>query len=305
MDLAISAIAFAQYGLISRTQLLALGMTGQAVDHRLAVGRLRRLHPGIYAVGGAYDSWEQRTFAASMAAGEGALLSHDAAGRFWRLDGIRTDHPHVLIPHDRRLRLSGVRVHRTRTLEPGDVNRRSGFALTSPVRTLIDLAGSIERERLEDALDDALRRRIVTLDQLRRRSARIPRGVRGIGRFRSVLADRSPKRQSGSPPERRFRSRLARAGLEQPIPQYLIEDVDGRFIARVDFGWPRQKLAVEIDGSHHAGRKQWKSDLARQNRMILEGWRYLRFTTEEAERDPRALSAVEEALQRNGESKPN
>lgn len=295
LDEAIAAIAAGQQGLVTRSQLFALGLSRNAISNRITKGRLRTAHPAVYAVAGSPESWEQLLLAALLAAGEGAAISRRAAGRFHSLDGIATERPEIVLIHPRRLSLKGVKIHRSRTLEERDVVRRGDFLVTSPTRTLIDLASVVSHDTLENALDDAVRRRLTTVGRLSERLDRIGGAVVGLGRLRRLVADRTSGRVAGSPLETRLRRNLARSGLPVPVAQYEIRDTSGRLVARVDFAFPEAKLAIEVDGSHHAGRKQWKSDLARQNRLILLGWRFLRFTGQDTE-DPRALSAIADAL---------
>jgi very-short-patch-repair endonuclease len=81
-----------------------------------------------------------------------------------------------------------------------------------------------------------------------------------------------------------------------PVPQYEVRDDDGGLIARVDFAYPEVRLAIEVDGyAHHSSRKQWESDLARQNRLIAAGWRVLRFSSRDVN-DHAAPAAVERVL---------
>jgi Transcriptional regulator, AbiEi antitoxin len=76
-------LARIQYGVVTRRQLLALGFTRQAIEHRLARGRLHRSYPGVYAVGRPELPRRGRWMAAVLAAGVGAVLSHEGAAAVW------------------------------------------------------------------------------------------------------------------------------------------------------------------------------------------------------------------------------
>jgi very-short-patch-repair endonuclease len=216
---------------------------------------------------------------------------------FWKLNGVTADRPHIIVAHGRRPRLVGIAIHRTRTLEAGDVVRRGPFRVTSVPRTLIDLAGVLTIEELEEAVDDALRRRLTSVPVVVERVSRSGmKGVAGIGKLRRLLEDRVGGRVSGSALESRFRRRLLAAGLPIPVAQHEIKDDSGRLIARVDFAYPHVLLALEVDGyAHHSGRRKWESDLARQNRLISAGWRLLRFSSADVD-SPATILAVERAL---------
>ncbi len=296
VDVEIAEIATPQLGLITRRQLIELGLSEQAVDYRLAKGRLRVVHPAVYSIPGLPDMWEREVLAATLAA-HGSAVSHLAAGKFWGLDGVGADRPHLLVAHDRRIHLQGVTVHRSRTLERGDIARRKGLLVTSPTRTLVDLASMLCVDELESALDDALRRRIVTVQRLRSRTERIHGRVKGLGSLRRLLRDRRLGAPSGSPAETRFRRRVKKSRLTMPVAQYEVRDESGRMVARVDFAYPEQRIAIEIDGwAYHSGRKRRASDIARQNRLTLAGWTFLRFDAEDAARSPRVLDQIATVL---------
>jgi very-short-patch-repair endonuclease len=233
---------------------------------------------------------------ALLAVGEGSAISDCSAGAYWQLEGVTACVPEVLVRHERRMAIDGVRLHRSRTVEPSDITRRAWLTLTTPTRTLIDLCGSRSLDELEAAVDDALRRRLTTVARLTSRVGRIQGNVRGIGRLRRILADRTTGRMPESSLEARFGRELRRRGYRDVVPQHEVRDATGRLVARVDFAFPDAKLALEVDGAHHAGRRQWKSDLGRQNRLVLLGWRYLRFTADEVNGDPRVWTSIANVL---------
>lgn len=114
--------------------------------------------------------------------------------------------------------------------------------------------------------------------------------------MRLLLHERLDQRESGSSLETRFGRRFNKARLPAPVAQYEIRGEDGRLLGRVDFAYPDVKLAIEIDGyGSHAGRKRWQLDLARQNRLFLAGWRFLRFSSRDLD-DDRFLKAVRAAI---------
>jgi putative AbiEi antitoxin of type IV toxin-antitoxin system len=86
VDTAISRLAGRQRGYVTRGQLLALGLSPDAVDYRLKIGRLIRVHNGVYAVGHLPISGPDRAYAAVLACGPGAVLSHGTAASLWGID---------------------------------------------------------------------------------------------------------------------------------------------------------------------------------------------------------------------------
>ena len=109
-------------------------------------------------------------------------------------------------------------------------------------------------------------------------------GVGAPAREACALADGLAQ----SPPETRVRLLLHRSGLPAPAAQYRVVDGDGHFVARVDFGWPELKVALEYDGRWHAEPGQFAKDRRRLNRLTAAGWRVI-FVTAEDLRDPAGL----------------
>lgn len=301
----IAPYAAEQHGLVMRDQLVKAGLSEQAVDYRIAVRLLEVVHPTVYRVPGAPATWEQSLLAAQLAAGEPSFVSHLAAGMWWKLEGVVAEQPHILLPHQRRVDLVGVVIHRTRRLLDEEVTVRQGIRLTSPARTLVDLAGLLSRSMLELALDDALRRRIVTLDQIRRcLDSRGPNGVRGWGKLDRLVRERIGTEPTGSGKETTFRRGLIRRGLPLPVAQYRIVDGSGRFIARPDFAYPELNLAIEIDGGGHATLSQRRSDARRQNRLVIAGWSPLLFPETDRAGQKEAFDTIEAAFAAFGEPDP-
>src|SRR4051812_49380236 len=91
VDRAIAALAKRQHGVVTRAQLRRIGLCDSAITHRAAVGRLHRLHRGVYAVGHRVVPARGAWLAATLACGEGAVLSHTSAAALWGLrakDGV-------------------------------------------------------------------------------------------------------------------------------------------------------------------------------------------------------------------------
>ena len=166
-DSEIAALAGAQHGVVGRAQLLTLGFTVEAIDHRLRARRLLLAHRGVYAVGHAVLTIEGRWMAAVLAAGDNAVLSHASAAAAWDLRRLGAGAIHVTVPGDAgRKRRTGIRIHRSATLEPHETTSRRGIPITDPARTLIDLAATLKGRPLEQALDRAEQLRLVDFADL-------------------------------------------------------------------------------------------------------------------------------------------
>jgi len=142
-------------------------MSAAAIERRLATGRLHPIHRGVYLVGHPVPPRYAAEMAALMACGEPAVLSHFSAAALWELHS----HPAgidvcVTVPPRRRIERPGIEVHRV-ALASSDVRRRHGLWLTSPPRTVLDLAARLDTERLELLVADARYRGLATDAELR------------------------------------------------------------------------------------------------------------------------------------------
>jgi predicted transcriptional regulator of viral defense system len=113
VDRAIAARARRQHGVIARAQLAALGLSRDAIDHRVAVGRLHVVHRGVYAVGHTLLTRSARWMAAVLACGPDAALSHASAAALWAMQRGEPTIIDVTTNRSGRKR-PGLRIHRPR-----------------------------------------------------------------------------------------------------------------------------------------------------------------------------------------------
>ncbi|MGH2686865.1 MAG: endonuclease domain-containing protein [Actinomycetota bacterium] len=243
----------------------------------------------MYRLSGAPPSWRQSLLAACLWAGEGGTASHRAAAALWQLEGFSPGIVEIVTP--RPLHNASVIVHRG-CLPERDVTAVGAIPTTTVVRTLIDLGTVVEADAVERALDDALRRRLVTPLRLQRRLRELGRR-QGTRALRSLLADRSPgPSQPESVLETRLWKLLRRSGLPHPVLQHEVRE-GGRLLARVDFAWPDRLVAVEADGyAFHGDAAAWRRDLGRRNELTARGWRVVHVTWNEVSTSPRQVVAT-------------
>jgi very-short-patch-repair endonuclease len=276
-DAQIARLAVSQYGVFSRRQVARLGGTKDVIRHRMNSGRWEQVASHVFRLAGAPPSWRQSLVAACLAWGDGAVASHRAAAALWRFTGFEPGPVELTVPRGRQRKAPGL-VHRN-ALSIADVATADGVAATTPARTLIDIASMSPRDAVEEALDDALRRGLVTIARLRWRLDALGGGRRGVGKMRELIDARGPSSSlPGSVFERRVLRMLRRAGLPEPVLQYRVRKL-GRLLAVVDFAYPTLHLAIEADGYRwHSGRTRWKHDRRRNNELTLLGWRILHIT---------------------------
>ena len=287
-DSQIAALAGAQHGVVARGQLIALGLSGQAVDRRLRGGRLHLVHRGVYAVGHRVMPVEGRWMAAVLAAGENAMLSHASAAAAWDLRPVGAGVIHVTVPGDPgRKRRRGIRVHRSPTITPRDTTAHRGIPITTPVRTIIDLATSLKGRPLEHALDLAEQRGLVDFAELHKAIEAHPTRP-GSPSLQAMLSRYSAGTTvTRSELEELFLALCERHGLPRPNVNTRIEGVE------VDFAWRGARLIVEVDGyAYHRSPRAFEDDRARDVTLTVAGWTVLRFTWAQITRRPAWVAAA-------------
>ncbi len=279
IDRLIAELADRQHGVVATWQLISLGLTYGGISYRVRIGRLHRIHRGVYAVGYRTLTRQGHRMAAVLAYGPEAVLSHRSAASHWGIGPAswKTD---VTTPHSKRSR-KGIRAH-TATLHPEDIDKHDGIPVTSIARTILDLASQLKDDPLTRLIEDGDRRELIDLRKLERAIARRPR-VAGIARLKRVLANYRGVADTRSKLERDFRALIAKAGL--PEPQYNVV-VAG---LTVDVFWPQWKLVVELDGRpYHNSPRAFETDRVRDATLQRAGLRVLRVTGYRLETAPGA-----------------
>lgn len=292
-----AAFATRQHGIVTRRQLRAAGFSHDVIDHRIRTHRLARIHRGVYLVGVVAPPFAHE-MAACLACGPRAVLSHRSAAVLWQIVKGRTRPARleVTTPEGYRRR-PGLRVYRISTLRPDEVTRLREIPITTAARTLYDLAGRLRRRPLERAVAEAVALRLTTTAEVRAMALR-QAGRRGAGRLRAVL-DLDDPRRTRSEAEERLLGLVHRAGIDLPMVNARVAGYE------VDFYWPAERLAVEVDGfAFHTSHRAFERDRRRDAELATLGVRVVRVTwrqiTEEPEavarRLKRALSPVASAL---------
>jgi very-short-patch-repair endonuclease len=268
-------------------ELEAIGLSGRAVRHRLATGRLRRLHRGVYAIGSPTD--EARWSAAVLVGGEGALLSHRSAAALWGLcDDDRTT-VHVTLPKRATRVRPSVELHSGATFTDRDRAVERGIPCTAVPRTLLGLASQVDARRLSRAVDRAEQLRLfdlAALDELLDRSA----GARGVAALRALLAQYTEPTVTRSEAEERFLALVKDARLPTPAVNAWIPLPDGGGYSP-DFLWRDERLIVEVDGrAYHSRRQAFAHDRRRDRRLALAGFETRRYAASEVLARPRQVA---------------
>jgi hypothetical protein len=293
-DAAIAALAKQQHGVFTRAQALALGTTRHGLEHRLSRGTVELAHRGVYRIAGAPETWRQQVSIACLAAGGGSAASHRTAGALWPFDGCRPGPVEITVPTSRNLALPGVIVHRKHDLVPVDVTLLDGIPVTTPARTLVDLAAVLRHDALEEAVDSAVRDGLTSKSRLWWRWGELRRrGRDGIALMGEVLEGIDGAPVPRSVLERRFLRAIAGLGLPRVESQYVIKRPDGSHVATIDFALPPVKVGFEVDGhGSHATRKNRRRDSRQRNEIHSMGWTLYTFTYEQVCFEPEYIAAT-------------
>jgi predicted transcriptional regulator of viral defense system len=291
----LAALAARQHGVVSRRQLLAMGLGAAAIGRRVDAGRLHRVHLGVYAVGHPVLGKHGRWMAAVLACGPGAALGYESAAVLWDLGRGDAGISHVVVPTAGGRARAGLRVHRHPGLTPAEATNRRGIPVTTPARTLLDLAAAVSERRLAHALDQAELQELTdypALDAL----ARARPGHRGSPALRRMLRDHlagTATTRSGL--EVAFLELCRENGLPRPLVN---QPLCGLL---VDFVFAGHRVAVETDSWRwHRGRAAFERDRERDAVLATAGYRSLRVTDRQVENAPRTVVRALTAALRHG-----
>jgi hypothetical protein len=286
IDHEIAAVAERQGGTIARRQLVAVGLSPSAIDRRIRAGRLHPLHRGVYAVGHRVVGPLGRRWAAVLSCGPGAVLSDRHAGAAWHLRRTSAALIDVTVRATGLAPRPGIRLRWRPTLPEDEVTTLEGLPITTPARTLLDLAaGGLRGRHLEAAVDAAERQRLLDFADLHELLARYP-GRPGTPALKAVLA-----RYRGGDTRSLLEEIVAELcdehGLPRPLENCVIE---GKVR---DFYWPHARLVVEADSyAWHRSPSALDDDRERDVTLTLAGYRSLRFTWAQATRRRRYVASA-------------
>jgi hypothetical protein len=272
----IAKIGARRHGVVTRRQLLDAGISGREIRHRLHVGSLISVHPGVYRVGHAAPSLEARYAAAVLACGNEALLSGLAAAHLLGLVKGSAPPPEVTAATERRVR--GVKTRRRRRMDPRDATVCRGIPVTTVPCTLVALAACLSPEAMARAFHEAGVRHHTTPEQVEAVLERRPNAP-GAETLRRVL--RGETRVLLSRLEGGFLRVLAEAGLELPETN---RRAGTHF---VDCRWPEVGLTVELDSyRYHRSRHAWEQDRRREREARARGDEFRRYTYADVQEEP-------------------
>jgi hypothetical protein len=267
--------------LITIGQLRKLGLSSGAVARLVRSRLLTPIYRGVYTVVPGPISDERRILAACLAA-PGAVVSHQSAAAHWHLRRAPRGSLDVTVLAPRQVRLAGVRVHRVLSLDEQDaVLYANGLRITTPARTLFDLAAIVSPDVLASAMQDALNRRLCSPWALTEVGERMMRqGRAGTGLFRQLIASRPATIPAvGSDAELLLAEALEASGMP-PLTRQFEVPLPGAFTVRLDLAVPADRFGIEVDDPEwHANDVALQRDHGRDLMLRAEDWDIVRVTT--------------------------
>lgn len=286
------ALAADQHGVVSRRQLGRAGISTDIADRYIRIGRMKRLHRGVYQLGPAVGA-HARLVAATLACGDTAALSHRSGAGLWRMLGESDGIVDVTVSGRSESR-AGIRVHRAQ-LRPDEVTSWQGMRVTTPARTLYDLASMVApihhgadaslvvvHRDVERALAEALAQRLTTRPSML--ALLDHHHGHGAGLLRELLESDVKPALTRSEAEERFLDLVRRGDVGDPAVNAIVERYE------VDFLWRAERLIVEVDGHrYHASKSAFENDRRRDAVLAAAGYTVMRVTWDQITREHEAV----------------
>lgn len=283
-EAAVARIAEVQHGMVTWTQLRTAGVSRRAIAAHLDARWLVRRHAGVYQLG-VFPGPFGVEHAAQLACGPRSILTRRTSVFVFGF-GQRPARVDVGFPDGVAGRRSGIHAHRLPGLADCDVIVKHGLRVTTPARSLLDLAAVAPRSVLERLIEEALVQNVVSSGELLAMAER-GAGRRGVPLFREVVDLLDEPLFTRSEAERKLASLCRSAGL--PLPRMNVH----RAGWEVDAVWDAQRLVVEVDGRQfHDTAPQFERDRRKDGELMLAGYRVLRITWRRLTREPEQVIAL-------------
>ncbi|MEN8041675.1 MAG: type IV toxin-antitoxin system AbiEi family antitoxin domain-containing protein, partial [Actinomycetota bacterium] len=279
-------LADRQGGVVTRNQALQIGLSDGQIDGRVARGDWMVVSQGGYRI---FDLPGPLNLARAAAAVlPGAVVSHFSAAHVLDIPRVDRDTASVTVHSKTTHSFPGVRVFRTRDLDPSHSETHDGLQVTTLERTVIDLGAVLSERHLSVIVDNLIaddRCSVIETRNLLESLAR--RGKPGIAKLRRILDERADLPHNGTPLERAGIQLLIDAGFTDFVQECPIPWAPHR---RFDIAFPSERLAVEWDSKRwHTLKAAFQQDRERDREVVEHDWRILRFTWEDVHNNPSSV----------------
>ncbi len=269
------------HGVVSARQFTTFGADRFTAYRLVERGELAVILPGVFRSLHWPQTPEQLMVAACVRHPYAAVGSLTAA-KSWSFRQLpRFEKLHLVVPASMSPTIPGTVIHRTRQLPALDiVTRADGIRVTSPTRTLFDIAdlvgGEVTATNLEMLINDGRGTFVTHASTLHRLAHPSRPGSRTMG---EVIASRPAWRAAmQSHLEKVVLDEIERLGLPTPEVQYIVA-LPGGDRVRLDFAWPTSRVVLEVDHPYwHALFADSHRDKRRDRKMATLGWLTVRMT---------------------------
>lgn len=304
--LAAAELARDQHGIVAHRQLLALGLARRTIARAIELGRLYPVLRGVYGLGHQPSGRHPELRAATLACGEGSLVSHGTAAAllgFWRNPPPRID---VIAPLEAGRKIAAIRRRHVPFPRSGEAWLYEGVPCTTPARTIVDVAGLGKEALLRRTIEEAAVRRMLSVPQIdavldgpSRRGARTLLRLLGPWRrYREGMTIRSRQ-------EAKLLPLLSEHGL--PVPQVNEKLMIGPESFEVDFLWRPVRLVVETDSHRfHDNPEAMARDRHRDRVLRGAGFRVWRIRWDDlTQRSESTLAELSRLIRQRDRQPPN
>lgn len=290
---AMGVLAARRHGVVTREELLAIGISRHAITWAVRTGVLLRLYPGVYAINGAPDTWRLRAMAAQRRV-ERHLRRKDpidqqppvvavggpSAAHLHGLPGFGRA-PRIVVSTSRRCRSRLVETSTSHALEQGDVVEVDGIPTTGLAWTLLDVATTASRSQVEDLVVHVLGRERLAASELRAACERAE-GLTGRHVVLDLVETMTDRHRSLA--EKRLADACLARGLPRPDANRVVT-TSSEATFELDLYWDDVHLDVEVDGPHHLLVEQRVRDRRRDRLLEDDGIEVVRFDVREVDAD--------------------
>jgi hypothetical protein len=282
---AIVARCARQHGVASGKQIVAIGLSRQAINKRVKAMTLFEIYDDVYALSPRVPADGLRAAACLSVPDGRTMLRGWSAAEILGMASRPDARHHIVTTRDVRER-RGLAVHRTTLALPH--RRVRGIPVTEPLRVLLDLAVEQSGRELERLVGEALFLRLVGDRQIDTVSTRYP-GHPGLANLGAISPKEARRRRTVLPLAERMLLTLDALPIPAPVCEYRLRGISGKRY-RADFAWPDLRVILEADGRDaHARRQQMEDDRFRDADLLAAGWKTLRFTGRQFTRERRAF----------------
>ena len=272
-----AALGSRQGGLLGHQQAIDLGLSEAAIRHRVESGVWTSIHKGLYRVAGMSGGFRE-ALTAAMAILPDPTISHESAAEIHQIPYVVRSKAVVTVHSRTTHDFPGVTVHRSLDLIEHHRRRIRDYMTTTVSRTLVDLAATMHRKALANALDEELASGRTDIGEIHQVFKEVARpGRTGSKLMRGLLAERlNDELVTASRLEKVGMSVFQAGGLPRPNWQY---PAPWDPTNRIDFAWPHVCVGCECDSKRwHSRVADFQTDRNRDNLALFHNWRIFRFT---------------------------